>query len=116
MSIGRGGAAAAALADGRVLVAGGQIGGSSFTASAELYDPVAQSWTATGAMATPRVYAAAAPLPDGRVLVVGGYDGATALATAEIYNPLTGTFTAVAGTMSTVRQGRARRRCRTAEC
>ena len=31
-------------------------------------------------------------LPDGRVLVAGGYDGKADLATAELYDPKTGTF------------------------
>jgi hypothetical protein len=100
MSIARIGPVAAPLADGRVLVAGG-----SSQTSAELYDPVAQSWAPTGAMTTPRDFAAAAPLPDGGVLVAGGYDGTDVLATAEVYDPLTGSFSSVADAMATVRQG-----------
>jgi N-acetylneuraminic acid mutarotase len=41
---------------------------------------------------------AATQLPDGTVLVVGGSDGSSALKSAEIYDPGTGTWTAVAGT------------------
>ncbi len=31
-------------------------------------------------------------LPGGRVLIAGGYDGRADLATAELYDPKTGTF------------------------
>jgi hypothetical protein len=31
-------------------------------------------------------------LPDGRVLAAGGYDGKADLATAELYDPKSGTF------------------------
>src|SRR5258708_14595908 len=55
-------------------------------------------------MTTPRDLATATVLPNGKVLVVGGYDatGAT-LASAELYDPATGVFTAT-GSMSVPRQ------------
>ena len=77
------------LQDGRVLVAGGQIrifGNPSLTKSAELYDPVTNTWTATGDMRSVRVFHSAVLLPDGRVLVAGGKAKSN---TAEIYNPAT---------------------------
>lgn len=49
-------------------------------------------FSATGSMGTARQNAVAAPLPDGRVLIAGGYNGSTVLDSAEIYNPVTGTF------------------------
>src|SRR5258706_12664133 len=55
-------------------------------------------------MTTPRDLATTTVLPNGKVFVVGGYDatGAT-LASAELYDPATGVFTAT-GTMSVPRQ------------
>ena len=85
-------ATATLLPDGQVLVAGGygggQAGGS--LASAELYDPVAGTWTATGSLSATRQSSTATLLPNGKVLVVGGTrDGAGVgpLASAELYDP-----------------------------
>jgi len=62
---------AVALEDGRVLVAGGDVGGA-FTAEAETFDPATGSWTATAPMPAPRSGGAAIRLGDGSVLFVGG--------------------------------------------
>jgi len=96
-------AVAAPLKDGRVLVAGGYYdggGGDHYLASAELFNPATNTFSSAGigAMSTPRRGAVAAPLPDGSVLVAGGsYDDGTehSLASAEVFNPATGAFTAV---------------------
>ena len=82
------------LPGGRVLIAGGW----SFTtnndpslATAEIYDPAKDTWSATGSMAGGRARARMAALRDGRVLVVGGVDPVyRVMATAEIYDPATG--------------------------
>ena len=47
-------------------------------------------------MAEPRYRHAAARLPDGRVLVTGGWSGQAMLATAELYDPVKGSWTAAA--------------------
>lgn len=59
---------------------------------------VAPEWTGTGSMTTPRVHHSVTLLANGKVLVVGGKSGtsdATALGTAEIFDPTTETFTLV---------------------
>jgi N-acetylneuraminic acid mutarotase len=96
------------LRDGRVLVVGGALatgnGELSALAYCELYDPVADRWTPTGSLAQPRTGHQATLLPDGRVLVTGGDavlagDGTFdphSLATAEIYDPATGAWSAAA--------------------
>lgn len=56
-----------------------------------LLDP---AWTTTDSMQTSRTDHAAAPLPSGDVLVAGGTTSTGALASAEIYHPATGTWTA----------------------
>ena len=80
------------LGDGRVLVAGGY--GADYLDSAELYDPAAGTWTATGSMNYPRWVHTGSTLPDGRVLVVGGDGGGNneSSQTAELYDPSTETW------------------------
>ncbi|MHB8958319.1 MAG: Kelch repeat-containing protein [Candidatus Limnocylindrales bacterium] len=101
------------------MVIGGLNGSMAAYSSAYLFDPGTEAWVKTGLMTTARAGAAATVLDDGRVLVVGGrytsgYDyGATGgaalaaytpaagvaasaedrpLATAELYDPRTGTW------------------------
>jgi hypothetical protein len=88
------------LRDGRVLVEGGEDGQRSF-ATAELFDPTTGTWTSTGSMAVPRSRHTATLLPDGSVLVAGGNDFGRAsapaeetVASAELYDPVSGTWTA----------------------
>lgn len=93
----RGNHTATLLADGRVLVAGGQtFRHGPGVASAELYDPATQTWTSAGRMSTVRWAHAATRLPNGDVLVTGGLDGANQpLASAELFHPADATWQAV---------------------
>jgi hypothetical protein len=96
----------AELKDGRVLIAGGAPLEGPGPASAEIYDPKTEKFTLTGSMTTPRVGARSTTLADGRVLVTGGtinLAADTPLASAEIYDPATGTFSTT-GSMETGRR------------
>jgi hypothetical protein len=87
------------LPNGQVLVAGGFSVGY-FSASAEIYDPAAGTWRSTGPLGVARGVHTATLLPDGTILAVGGNHntpaspGIVTQASAEIYNPATGTWTA----------------------
>ncbi|HEX5411147.1 MAG TPA: kelch repeat-containing protein [Terriglobia bacterium] len=83
------------LPNGKVLIAGGisiNVDGSSgnLVASAELFDPATETFTATGPMSSARAGHIATLLNNGTVLVTGGRN-----ATAEVYDPATGGFTPV---------------------
>jgi hypothetical protein len=85
------------LHDGRVLMAGGTDGPKDL-ASAELYDPKTGTFEATGSMTDPRTSPASALLLNGEVLIVGGtavlagQPDITDFASAELYDPASGTF------------------------
>jgi WD40 repeat protein len=88
------GATATLLPSGKVLVTGGNDRG----ITAALYDPTSGAWSATGLLTTVRYHHTATLLPDGRVLVIGGTTGeygGTTLASAELYDPATGTWATV---------------------
>jgi WD40 repeat protein len=95
------------LSTGKILVTGG-LGGTSSTSnnilrSAELYDPVAGTFSLTGPMSVRRFLLGTSRLNDDRVLISGGRSsGGAVLATAELYDPATGTFSAT-GSMGTAR-------------
>jgi hypothetical protein len=99
---------ASLLASGKVLVTGGlQDNANKALATAELFDPGTQSFTTTtGSIATARAFQTATVLKDGTVLVTGGTNGTAALATAEVYVPITETFSAMGG-MASARQSHA---------
>ncbi len=89
------------LANGQVLIAAGRDS-LAVLQTAELYDHVGlASVVTTGAPKAFRYLHTATLLANGKVLLAGGY-GASLLATAELYDPATGTF-ALTGSMSTGR-------------
>jgi uncharacterized repeat protein (TIGR01451 family) len=80
------------LADGLVLVSGGQIGGAAIPQS-ELYNPTAADWSLSGNNVIPRFDHTATLLQDGRVLAAGGVSSKSECSlnvTAETYDPTTG--------------------------
>ncbi|MFB4295076.1 DUF6603 domain-containing protein [Actinomadura sp. NTSP31] len=99
---------ATVLPDGRVLVTGGAHGAGAL-ASAELFDPATRTWTAALPMIDARSGHRAVPVPGGRVLVAGGVvptgdGGDRALARCEIYDPVTGAWSAT-GDLAAGRKG-----------
>jgi hypothetical protein len=101
----RRGHTAVLLPNKQVLVAGGTAVRSTDSLkalqTAELYDPEANTWTATGAMSDARSGHTAVVLNGGRVLVAGGSapisrTGEAALAFCEIYTQSTGKWTPAA--------------------
>jgi len=92
------------LPSGKVLI----VGGADFPyrGVAELYDPTTHSFSLTDTLAyPPRIEFKAVGLQDGRVLIVLGRDDfGQAMATAEVYNPASGTFSSV-GSMAQTHEG-----------
>jgi len=98
----RRGFSATLLSDGRVLIVGGQNWWPECEVhdSAEIFDPVTETFTLTDPMSVPRSGHTATILNDGTVLIIGGYDtvlcdfgpAIATLRSAEIYDPATGTF------------------------
>jgi hypothetical protein len=82
------------LNNGMVLVVGGMSSpNADYVAGAELYSPTGKmEFTPTGSMSVPRAYHTATLLADGKVLIAGGLNSNGYLASAELYDPSTGTF------------------------
>ena len=89
------------LADGRVLIAGGadQRDGNGAYANAEIYDPTAGAFRATGNMNSARykLQGTGVLLSNGKVLVAGGANR------AEVFDPARNAFSYAAGDMETPR-------------
>jgi hypothetical protein len=106
LSTGRSRHTATHLQDGTVLIVGGYnpTGSTGFN-SAEIYDPVTDTFTPVGNLSLGRWDHAAAFLNDGRVLIAGGYEYGnvgTGQQCEELYNPATKQFTKVPPIQKTV--------------
>src|SRR5262249_180549 len=87
----RSGHCASLFPDGRVLIVGGGDANANVFRTAEVFDPVTQSFITTGNLNQARIGATATLLPSGKVLIAGGQDsGDTLLSSAELYDPRTG--------------------------
>ncbi len=108
LSMPRFGQRTAKLHDGRVIITGGQFKIWDTTASVDIFNPADGSLTAAASMTVKRSSHTATTLPDGRVLVAGGRTNnvppAVVLGTAEIYDPVTNTWTSTAGNLNVARR------------
>jgi len=114
MTVARTNHTATLLPNGKVLVTGGLQGyAQDFDRTAEIYDPSADRWTSASPMGVNHFNHTATLLFDGRVLIAGGgvNDGRVLeeshlpSAYAEIYDPLTDTWTPTASFMGVRRFG-----------
>ncbi|HXS99929.1 MAG TPA: kelch repeat-containing protein, partial [Elusimicrobiota bacterium] len=96
MSSGVFSAPTALLPDGRVLLAGGGTRAGTDLSIAQIFDPVAGTWTSMP-MSAPHTDGGATVMADGRVLVAAGTTANSVFtAVAEIFNPVTNTWTTAA--------------------
>src|SRR6266568_487550 len=100
--------AMAVLSDGGMLIVGG-FDGTNALASSDIYDPSSGTISAGPSLTTARFAHSATTLLDGRVVVIGGAgqgsNGTVDLASAEIFDPSTGTFADAGAVLATARQG-----------
>jgi len=97
MRLGRAGHTATLLRDGRVLIVGGVDGRETPLSSAELFDPRTNRFAPAGSLHQARfkLPMALVKATDGRVFVLGGAE------TAEVFDPATGRFDEVRGSIGT---------------
>jgi N-acetylneuraminic acid mutarotase len=85
------------LHDGRMLVVGGSGNSGTTLSGTEIYDLTSNTWGVTSnELFTRRQNHTATLLPNGRLLVVGGSDGQASLASVELYDPSTNSWSKVA--------------------
>jgi len=109
MRVARSGQTATKLLDGRVLVVGGweQPECCTGTRTAEIYDPISNSWATIPSAPELQSAETATPLSSGRVLITGtfGADESTAVPGAALYDPTTNSWTAAAAPHSPSHHG-----------
>jgi Big-like domain-containing protein/Kelch motif protein/galactose oxidase-like protein len=108
--VARADAVIAPLPNGQLLIAGGFIPGGGWQRSAEIYNPLAGTFTALPAtgnteLQVARAGAISAPTINGDVLIAGGNDNNTILSSAEVFHSSNDTFTSLGATMTVPRYG-----------
>ena len=80
------------LPSGSLLAVGGWSSTAGHLTSCELFHPPSDLWSTTSPLQTARADHTATLLADGRVLAVGGFDGTSSLASVEVFDPLSATW------------------------
>jgi len=99
------GHAAVRLEGGEILLTGGLEAFGSALAEAQVYAPDDAVLSSVGDMLEPRADHTATLISDGRVLIAGGYDGVFTHDTLELFDPVSGTFSAVTAILLIPREG-----------
>ena len=100
----RAGHTATRLADGKILIVGGENQGG-VVAQSEIFDPGSGTFSPGAALIVPRSDHSATLLPDGRVLVIGGRDQIGLLTSTEIFDPATNSFSPGPNLLKVARAG-----------
>lgn len=92
LNLGRYQHASTLLANGKVLITGGIVS-TGYTATTEIYDPVANTFIWTASMDVPRHAHTATRLDNGLVLIVGTSSTQPRTTSSQLYDPLANAFT-----------------------
>src|SRR6266566_7254335 len=104
LQLARAGHTATLLADGRILIVGGETANGPVS-RAEIFDPAAGGFSVTGSSVVARADHTATLLGDGRVLIAGGRHFTTLLDATELFDPATGSFVPLPLTLRRPRAG-----------
>src|SRR2546425_8172293 len=104
LQIARAGHTATLLADGRILIVGGETA-SRPVSEAEIFDPTSGGFSVVGSSVVARADHTATLLGDGRVLIAGGRHFTTLLDAMELFEPVTGSFVPLPLTLRRPRAG-----------
>lgn len=93
LSIARSQFTTTSLVNGKVLIVGGATSPSTFTNTAELFDPATETFTLLNStLVSGRADHCAVTMPSGLVLLIGGYQG-HAFPSVDVFDPTANVFT-----------------------